>query len=164
MPYPLLFGWDLLMAVVDREGVATSQDLPEDHIKAQDLKVIPKTQRVTVRFHFCSICCCNFPSQNQQRGKCFSRFLHPTLLCWRFGSFGYDYWRALICSSYIFLSVPSVHRVDYSSCQLKRRLPWPKIGMAAPMPYLLSVDLWSMIRTNSIVAACPSWTFGHCPA
>lgn len=53
------------------------------------------------------------------------------------------------------LSVPSVRRLDCSCRQLKSRLPWPKVRIAAPVPCLPPVDLHSTHRARRPSAAFP---------
>lgn len=56
-----------------------------------------------------------------------------------------------------FLSAPSVRRLDYSCCQLKSRLPWPKVRIAAPVPCLPPVDLHAAQRAHRLAVACPKF-------
>lgn len=66
-----------------------------------------------------------------------------------------QYWRTYACILYFFLSIPSVRRLDYSCLQLKSRLPWPKVRIAAPVPCPPPVDLHSTQRAQCPVAAFP---------
>lgn len=69
-----------------------------------------------------------------------------------------QYWITYVCIPYFFLSVPSVRRLDYSCLQLKSRLPWPKVMIAAPVPCPPPVDLHLTQR-----AQCPAAAFSETP-